>query len=120
MQTTVQLKVHPLDSHFVDKEPSLRGLFDFLVGKLGAVRPFRVDARKTSINLVGRHQFGDITVRGSYLRLEFLAPEPILSLRIVERQELGPSRVSHSVLVARETDIDGELLGWLADAQRLH
>ena len=112
-------KVQTIDTHFVDKEPSLRELFDFLMGKLERARPFRVDAVKTSINLIGPRQFGGISVRGSFLRLEFLAREPIHSLRIVERQVLGTNRVSHAVLIAREGDIDGELLGWLADAQRL-
>ena len=112
-------KVQTIDNHFIDKEPSLRELFDFLVRKLEKAQPFRVDAVKTSINLIARHQFGGISVRGSFLRLGFLAREPIHSLRIVEREVLGTNRVSHSVLIAREGDIDGELLGWLADAQRL-
>ena len=112
-------KSQRIDLHFVDKDPALRQLFDFLIRRLKKTGPLRIDAVKTSINLISRHHFGGITVRRKYLRLGFLAPKSIDSARIVQRQTLGPNRVGHSVVISGKKDIDAELLRWLAGAQRL-
>ena len=112
-------KPRSIDSHFVGKDSVLRQLFDFLIRKLKKAGPLRIDAVKTSINLISRHHFGGVTVRGEYLRLGFLARKPIRSARIVHSQILGPNRVGHSVLIRGKEDVDAELLRWLTDAQDL-
>jgi hypothetical protein len=108
-----------VDSHFADKDPRLRSLFEALIRKLRETGPLRVDAVKTSINLISRHHFGGVTVRGEHLRVGFLAPAAIASPRIIRTEKLGPHRVGHSVLIGAKKDLDAELLGWLAAAQRL-
>jgi Domain of unknown function (DUF5655) len=112
-------KPQTVDVHFVDKNPALRGLFDFLIRKLEKTGPLRIDAVKTSINLISRYHFGGITVRRGYLRVGFLARKPIHSARIIRRQILGPNRVGHSVVVSGKKDVDAELLQWLSDARHL-
>lgn len=117
-------KPQTIDFHFAHKDPPLRRLFDFLIHKLEKTGPLRIDAVKTSINLISRHHFGGITVRRGYLRLGFLARKPIHSARIIhrqilDRQILGPNRVGHSVVVSGKKDVDAELLQWLSDAQHL-
>lgn len=94
-------------------------MFEFLIGKLRKSGPLRIDAVKTSINLISTHHFGGIRVRGEYLRVGFLASQPIRSPRIVHRQVIGPNRVGHSVIVRGLDDIDEELLNWLAEAQAM-
>jgi hypothetical protein len=108
-----------IDFHFVDRDPALRSLFDFLIRKLQKTGPLRIDAVKTSINLISRRHFGGITVRRGHLRLGFLARRPIDSARIVRREILGPNRVGHVVVVSSKNDVDAELLEWLSDAQHL-
>ena len=90
-----------------------------MIRKLQKTGPLRIDAVKTSINLISRHHFGGITVRRGYLRLGFLARTPINSARIVHRQILGPNRVGHTVIVRSKKDVDAELLEWLSAAQHL-
>jgi hypothetical protein len=34
-------------------------------------------------------------------------------------EQVGPHRVSHHVLVRSMSDVDAQLLGWLADAQAM-
>ena len=109
----------PIDFHFAGKDPSVRGLFDLLVRKLEDTGPLRVDAVKTSIHLISRHHFGGISVRRDYLRIGFLASKPLDSPRIVQRLALGANRVEHVVVIRDRNDIDAQLLGWLAAAQRL-
>ena len=108
-----------IDSHFAGKDPELRRLFDHLIRKMQRTGPLRIDAVKTSINLISRHHFGGITVRQAHLRLGFLARQPIKSARIVHHQILGPNRVGHAVVVADKKEVDAELLQWLSDAQHL-
>jgi hypothetical protein len=108
-----------IDSHFVDKDPALREAFDVLVRRLKKTGPLRIDAVKTSINLISRHHFGGVTVRRDYLRIGFLAPDSIDSARIVHRQRLGPNRVGHTVVIGGKEDVNAELLRWLANARRL-
>lgn len=112
-------KPQTVDFHFVDKDPALRRLFDFLIGKLAKTGPLRIDAVKTSINLISRHHFGGVTVRRGHLRLGFLARKRIHSARIVHHQILGPNRVGHSVVIGDKKDVDAQLLRWLSDAQHL-
>ncbi len=108
-----------IDAHFHGKGAELRSLFDVLIRRLQASGPLRIDAVKTSINLISRHHFGGVQVRQDHLRVGFLARELIRSPRIVHSQAIGPNRVGHSVIVRATKDIDPELLGWLADAQAL-
>ena len=109
----------PIDSHFCGKDPTLKKLFDLLIGKLQKTGPLRVDAVKTSINLISRHHFGGVNVRRDYLRVGFLAREEIKNPRVVHKQVIGSNRVAHSVVVRSASDIDAELIGWLAAAQAL-
>lgn len=106
-------------SHFAGTDPTLRQVFDHLMRELGKTGPLRVDAVKTSINLISRRHFGGIVVRRGYLRLGFLARQPIASARIVRREKIGPNRVGHTVVVRCMEDVDAELLRWLSAAQRL-
>ena len=112
-------KPQSIDSHFRGKDPTLKKLFDLLIGKLQKNGPLRVDAVKTSINLISRHHFGGVNVRRDYLRVGFLAREEIKSPRVVHKQVVGPNRIGHSVVVRSASDIDAELIGWLSAAQAL-
>jgi hypothetical protein len=112
-------KPQSIDSHFAGKDPALRDLFDRLLRSLRKTGPLRVDAVKTSINLVSRHHFGGVSVRRDHLRLGFLAKTAISHPRIVRHEPLGPERVGHSVVIRGKKDIDSTLLAWLTDAQRM-
>ena len=94
-------------------------LFERLIGLLRQDGPLRVDAVKTSINLIGRHHFGGVAVRRDGLRVGFLARQAIDNPRIARTEPLGPNRVGHSVVVRSLSEIDGELVGWLSAAREL-
>lgn len=76
-----------LDVHFVNKDPALRPLFDLLIARLKKTGPLRVDAVKTSINLISRHHFGGVMVRRDHLRVGFLAQKPINHVNSTYRRE---------------------------------
>ena len=108
-----------LDEHFRGRDPELRGIFHELVERLREFGPVKVDPVKTTINLVARHNFGAVTVRGTFLRLEFLAKTRIADGRIVHIERLGPAKFEHSVVIESLADLDDVVMGWLAAAYRL-
>jgi hypothetical protein len=112
-------KPQSVGSHFAGKDPALRELFDLIVGRLEKTGDVRADAVQSSIHLIGTHPFAGVQVRREYLRISFLSQHPIDSPRITGRLVLGPRRVEHVVLVRGKNDVKGELLKWLADAQRM-
>lgn len=112
-------KATTVDSHFADKDPKLRQMFDAIATRLSKKGSFRAEAVRTAIHLTSRHHFAGINVRRDSLRIGFLAPEPIQSARIVHRLVLGPARVEHVVVLKDIKDVDDQLLGWLSDAQQL-
>ena len=105
--------------HFKGKDPVSMEIYNALVAQLRRFGEFRVDAVKTSINLIHKYHFGSVTVQDEGLRLGFVSDEPIRSSRIVQTQELGPNRVGHSVKLKSPAEVDDELLGWLRTAHAL-
>jgi hypothetical protein len=94
-------------------------LFNTLCRRLSRTGPLRVDAVKSSINLVSGHHFGGVAVRRDHLRVGFLADHEIRSDRLSAVEKVGPHRVGHHVSVYSSKDLDDELLGWLAEAQAM-
>jgi hypothetical protein len=105
--------------HFKGKNPVSMEIYNALVAQLRRFGEFRVDAVKTSINLIHKYHFGSVTVQDEGVRLGFVSDEPIRSSRIVQTQELGPSRVGHSVKLKSTSEVDAELLDWLRTAHAL-
>ena len=108
-----------VDHHFRGKDTRLRRLFDLLIQRLKAAGPLRVDAVKTSVNLISSYHLGGVKVQRDGLRVGFLAESPIDDPRIVHTLRLGPRRVSHAVVIRNRDDIDAKMLAWLRDAQAL-
>jgi len=110
--------VKALAEHFRGRDPELREIFDELVRRLRKLGPVGVDPVTTSINLAARHHFGAVSVRGSFLRLGFLAEKRIEDARIVRFERLGPAKFGHSVVLESVEDLDDVVMGWLAAAYR--
>ncbi len=51
-----------------------------------------------------------------YLIVSFVLPERLASGRIVESVEPYPQHWMHHLILENETEIDGELMGWLEEA----
>ena len=107
---------HTVDHHFRSKDRQLRQTYELLIARLREFGPLRVDAVKSSINLVSKYHFGGIAVRRNYIRLGFLAEETIEDDRIVRTQPQGPKRVSHWVRLCSPGDVDDRLVSWLKKA----
>ena len=104
-----------VDAHFQGKSDQKK-LFDALLTKLENFGPVRVDAVKTSINLIARHHFGGVKVLKDSLRLSFVVHRQLTSQRIIGTEWLGGDKYGYSVKLTGEADIDDELIGWLKEA----
>jgi len=108
-----------VDDHFHGRSPELRGLFDALRAKLERSGPLRVDAVKSTINLISTHHFGGIAVRRDHLRVGFILDHAIDAGRITRVERVGPRRFSHHIVLRSPADLDAEVLAWLAESQAL-
>ena len=57
-----------VDHHFRGKDPQVKQIYELLIARLRELGPLRVDAVKSSINLVSKYHFGGISVRKDYVR----------------------------------------------------
>ena len=109
-------QARPIDLHFRNKPVHLKKTYDRLIARLRRIGPMRVDAVKTSINLVSKYHFGGVNVRKNYLRVGFLSDRMIEDPRIVRTQRLGPATFGHSVILRGLVDVDDRLMNWLKKA----
>jgi hypothetical protein len=91
-------------------------MYELLIARLRKLGPLRVDAVKSSINLVSKHHFGGVSVKKDTLRLGFLSQEVLEDKRIVRTQRIGPKKFEHSVILRQPRDVDDILMSWLKKA----
>ena len=111
--------VHTVAQHFRGKDPRLRRIYELLISRLRRVGGLRIDAVKSSINLVSKYHFGGVSVRKNSLRVGFLSDERIEDERILAALRVGPAKVAHWVRLLSSRDIDAQLLHWLKKAYLL-
>ena len=58
-------------------------------------------------------RFAEIDLEKEGVQLEFITPSLIKHTRLQIVKQLKPDKVSHKVDIAKETDIDPQVLGWL-------
>ena len=78
-----------------------------------------MDAVESTINLISTHHFAGVAVRRDYLRVGFISDQEIRDERIARVDRIGPHRVSHHVLLCSLSDLDAQVVGWLAQAQAM-
>ncbi len=109
----------PVDAHFRNKPAHVRKTYEKLIARLRRIGPLRVDAVKTSINLVNKHHFGGVQVRKDYLRVGFLCDRMITDPRIIHTERLGPAKFAYSVILRGPEDVNNQLKTWLKKAHVL-
>jgi hypothetical protein len=107
------------DDHFHGKNPQLRRIYNVLLTKLSKFGPLRVDAVKSSINLISKYHFGGIKVYKNHLRLGFLSNETIIDARIQSVEKLGPRKAGYHVKLSSPREVNDQLMAWLEKAYHL-
>ena len=88
---------------------------------LDACPDTHINVQKTQVTLENRHGFAFVSlphrkVKESTIVVTFGLSYRLASPRIWQAVEPYPNRWTHHVLVSDESQLDGELLGWVKEA----
>jgi hypothetical protein len=108
-----------INDHFVNKDPSVRALYDQLLETLNKFGPIEEDPKKTSIHINRHSALIGIETRKDCLLLTIKADHEINNPRIEKAERLSAKRFYHKVRIRSLNDYDAELKGWLKDAYAL-
>ena len=112
-------ETYSVSDHFVNKDPSVRALYDELVSFLRTIGPIQEDPKKTSIHLNRTSALAGVETRKNYLLLNIKSDHPIESPRIEKTGQISAKRFHHKVRVSSPEDLDEELKTWLEEAYAL-
>jgi hypothetical protein len=110
---------YSVNDHFVNKDPSVRMLYDQLVSLLRTFGLVEEDPKKTSIHLNRKSALAGVETRKSYLLLNIKSDHQIKSPRIEKAEQVSSKRFHHKVRITSPEDIDQELATWLKEAYLL-
>jgi hypothetical protein len=110
---------YSVSDHFVNKDPSVRALYDQLVSLLRTFGPIEEDAKKTSIHLNRKSALAGVETRKNYLLLNIKSDHKINSARVEKTEQVSAKRFHHKVRISSPQNLDEELKSWLHEAYLL-
>lgn len=112
-------ELYSVSDHFVNKDPSVRALYDQLVSLLKTFGPVQEDPKKTSIHLNRRSALAGVETRKNNFLLTIKSDHSIKSPRVEKVEKISSKRFYHKVRISSPSDFDEELKGWLKEAYNL-
>ena len=112
-------ETYSVKDHFVNKDPSVRALYDQLLSMLQALGPVTEDPKKTSIHLNRKSALAGVETRKDGLLLNIKSDHQIKSPRIEKAEQISAKRFHHKVRISSPGDLDEELNSWLKEAYLL-
>ena len=109
-------ETYSVSDHFINKEPSVRALYDQLISLLQTFGPVEEDPKKTSIHLNRKSALAGVETRKNYLLLNIKSDHKITSPRIEKAEQVSSKRFHHKVRISSPKDFDEELKTWLQAA----
>ena len=107
---------YTVNDHFINKDASVRALYDQLVLLLQTFGPIQEDPKKTSIHLNRKSALAGVETRKDYLLLNIKSNHAIKNPRIVKAEQVSAKRFHHKVRISSPNDLDEELKTWLEEA----
>jgi hypothetical protein len=104
---------------FARSEPEVRALVGALIARAQALPGVTVDPKGTCIHLNRRTAFAGLHPRKSALLLNLRTSAPIASARIRKVEQASANRYHNELMLDSADALDGELMGWIADAHAL-
>ena len=109
-------ETYTVNDHFINKDASVRALYDQLVLLLQTFGPIQEDPKKTSIHLNRKSALAGVETRKDYLLLNIKSNHAIQNPRIVKAEQVSAKRFHHKVRISSPNDFDEELKTWLEEA----
>ena len=110
------IETYTVNDHFINKDASVRTLYDQLVLLLQTFGPIQEDPKKTSIHLNRKSALAGVETRKDYLLLNIKSNHAIKNPRIVKAEQVSAKRFHHKVRISSPNDLDEELKTWLEEA----
>src|ERR1044071_9389951 len=112
-------ETYSVSDHFVNKDPSVRALYDQLVSLVRIFGPVQEDPKKTSIHLNRKSALAGVETRKNCFLLTIKSDRPIENPRIEKTERISAKRFYHKVRISSAKDFDEELKNWLKEANIL-
>ena len=112
-------EISSVNDHFVNKDPSVRALYDELLSILQTFGPVAEDPKKTSIHLNRKSALAGVETRKDGLLLNIKSDHQIKGPRIEKAEQVSAKRFHHKVRISSPMDLDEELKAWLREAYLL-
>lgn len=109
-------ETYTVDDHFVNKDPSVRTIYDQLIKVLKKFGPIEEDPKKTSIHINRKSALIGVETRKDCILLTIKSDHPIKSPRIEKVEQISANRFYHKVRVKSTQEFDEELKNWLRQA----
>ena len=109
-------ETYTVNDHFVNKDRSVRVLYDQLVSLLQTFGPIQEDPKKTSIHLNRKSALAGVETRKNYLLLNIKSDHAIKDPRVVKAEQVSAKRFHHKVRISSAKDFDEGLKTWLKEA----
>lgn len=106
----------PLETHF-EGRPRARELFAAYLAAVRSLGPVTVVSSKSRIAFMTRVRFAGCQVRKDWLLAGFWLVRRIESARFSKVESLGPRIWLYWFPIRAESDIDAEMISWLAEAR---
>jgi hypothetical protein len=97
-----------VNDHFVNKDPSVRALYDQLVSLLRTFGPVEEDPKKTSIHLNRKSALAGVETRKNYFLLNIKSDHPRKSPRVEKAAKVSSTRFHHKVRISSPKDFDDD------------
>jgi hypothetical protein len=118
-ETRTVTEIYSVSDHFVNKDPSVRTLYDQLVFLVRTFGPVEEDPKKTSIHLNRKSALAGVETRRNNILLTIKSDHPIKSSRVEKVEKISSKRFYHKVRISSPDDFDEELKSWLQEAYAL-
>ncbi len=112
-------ETYSVGDHFVNKDPSIRVLYDQLVSLLRTFGPVEEDPKKTSIHLNRKSALAGVETRKNNFLLTIKSDHLVKSPRVEKVEKISAKRFYHKVRISSPNDFDEELKTWLKEAYAL-
>ena len=109
-------EVTPLESHFFNKDPNVKAVFEKIHHEVSAFGDFRVNAVKHAILFTATSHFLALKPKRKWLDIEFVLPYPAEGFPIHKTVQAGKSKWAHFVRLESEEEVDPVLIQWLREA----
>jgi hypothetical protein len=110
---------HELESHFREKPPAIRGLFNAFVAAVEACGPVTILPEKTRIAFQVRISFAQVTPRARWIDGHVVLSRRVEHPRFRRIDTISPRNHVHHFRLTILSDVDAELAGWLREAYRV-